>query len=473
VTPRDDAAKAAASIAIETEGLSKRYVAADRSQFTPPVPVLSRLFGNAGSAGSGAGLDDDDDDDLDDLDEGDALDRPVLTESTGATTWLLRDVSVAFPRGAVVGLVGPPDGGKTTLLRIIGGLTQPTVGRATVRGRVSPLVELGATLMRIDRSPATNVRLLARVSGFPTRRVRRRMEGILEFAGASSIRPGTDYPKALLRQLAIATALHVDADIVVIETMKGLDADFRDRCTERLADLGSQGTTVLLVSDDTESMRRICSEVIWFDAGEVVESGNPDHVLDAYRLQAEATSPSASHLDLVLPPAFRTFNKLMSICGARVTAATDVDNPTEPNTLGIEVEIELSQFPLSVRLMVGFYDQNGRRYALSEPEPRPLGPNRRYSARVELPTKILPHGTWHGFVYASIDWERGRAAIAHEDAFAIESNEDAARPLPKTTGVIEIAEDGPWPVTLSQFQITPVSDDGLLPISPGAQPAIP
>ncbi len=198
--------------------------------------------------------------------------------------WALRGVDLEVPSGMTLGIVGRNGAGKTTLLQLIAGTLQPSEGTVEARGRVTALLELG-TGFHPDFSGRENVFLAGAVLGLDRAEMAARFEAIAEFAGIGEFidRPVHTYSKGMFTRLAFALYANLDPDVFLVDEALAVgDPKFRHRCMYHFRQLQERGVTILYVSHDTDSMKRLCHEVAWIDGGELRQRGAPGPVVDAF-----------------------------------------------------------------------------------------------------------------------------------------------------------------------------------------------
>lgn len=196
----------------------------------------------------------------------------------------LRDVTFEVPRGAFFGIVGHNGSGKSTLTSILSGITVPSAGRVRVRGKVLPLLEVGAGFHE-ELTGRENVSLLATVLGVDRKRAEATLPGIVEFAGIEQHldTPVKRYSSGMRARLSFATAICLPADIYVFdEVLAVVDDDFRERCIRTMEDLNASGRTIILMSHDLNLIRHACQSGMWLDHGRVMRTGPIAEVADAY-----------------------------------------------------------------------------------------------------------------------------------------------------------------------------------------------
>lgn len=193
-------------------------------------------------------------------------------------------VSFQVGRGETVGIIGSNGSGKSTVLKIITGVIQATEGEVEVRGRVSALLELGAGF-DMERSGMANLFLNGAVMGFSREEMERKKDRILEFAeiGDFVCQPVKTYSSGMLVRLAFALAIHVEPEILVIDEALAVgDAFFQAKCFHKLEEIKASGVTILFVSHDILSVKKLCSRAVWLDRGHVREAGDAREVCEKY-----------------------------------------------------------------------------------------------------------------------------------------------------------------------------------------------
>jgi ABC-type polysaccharide/polyol phosphate transport system ATPase subunit len=198
--------------------------------------------------------------------------------------WALKDVSFTVERGKTVGVIGPNGSGKSTVLKLISRILEPTSGRIDVGGRVSALIELGAGF-HPDLTGRENVYLNGSLLGFSRREMEAKFEKIVEFSELEKFIdvPIKHYSSGMHMRLGFAVAIHVDPDILLIDEILAVgDQAFQNKCLAKIAELKSQGVTILFVSHDLEAVRNLCTSAIWLENGMIQERGTTDRVIDSY-----------------------------------------------------------------------------------------------------------------------------------------------------------------------------------------------
>jgi ABC-type polysaccharide/polyol phosphate transport system ATPase subunit len=199
--------------------------------------------------------------------------------------WALREVSLAVQHGERIGIVGTNGAGKSTLLRLIARIYPPTFGTLTVRGRVAPLIEMGAGF-NPELSGHDNILLNGAMLGLGRRQMERKVDQILEFTGLREFAelPLKYYSSGMYMRLAFAIATEVEPDILLIDESLGVgDAAFYTRAKERIRQLLDRSHAVIVVSHDLAALRELCTRGLHMRCGQIVDDGPIDDIIDRYK----------------------------------------------------------------------------------------------------------------------------------------------------------------------------------------------
>ena len=188
----------------------------------------------------------------------------------------LADVSFRVGRSEAFALMGPNGAGKSTLLQIIAGILQPTSGQVLTRGRVMPLIGLGVGFSP-ELTGEENIYLNASLFGFDNRDIRDRYDAILDFSQLASFIdvPIKNYSSGMYMRLAFSIAVHLDPEILLADEVLAVgDAEFQEKCLQRVRDMRSEGMTLILVSHSMELVNQFCDRYVRLESGRVVDKGN-------------------------------------------------------------------------------------------------------------------------------------------------------------------------------------------------------
>lgn len=196
----------------------------------------------------------------------------------------LKDISFDVKKGESVGIIGTNGSGKSTLLKILTGVLHPTSGSASVKGKVSALLELGAGF-NPEYTGIENIFLNGRMMKFSREEMEDKMDDILSFAdiGEYVHQPVKTYSSGMFARLAFAVAINVDAEILIVdEALSVGDIFFQNKCFRKFDELKEKGVTILFVSHDIESIRKMTSRVLWIEQGSQMLYGDKVSVCNAY-----------------------------------------------------------------------------------------------------------------------------------------------------------------------------------------------
>lgn len=197
----------------------------------------------------------------------------------------LENVSFEVSKGEVLGVIGRNGAGKSTLLSLIGGILRPTSGHVLVKGRICPLLELGAGFA-LDLTGRENIILNGVLFGLRQYKVEEQMGDIIEFSGLSEFieQPLKTFSTGMQMRLGFAIAVHAQPDILLVDEALAVgDAEFQERCLERIGKLRAQGVTIIFVSHDLEMLEALCDRAAWIDHGRLIVLGDAKEVIQRYR----------------------------------------------------------------------------------------------------------------------------------------------------------------------------------------------
>lgn len=214
--------------------------------------------------------------------------RPLVP--TEESFWALKGVSLNIERGETFGIIGNNGSGKSTMLKLITGISKPTKGYVGVSGRVSALLELGAGF-HPDFSGRENTYLNGAILGLSRKEVDAKFDSIVAFAELQSFidNPVKTYSSGMYMRLAFSIAIHVDPDILVIDEVLAVgDSAFQQKCFDQIHRFKHQGKTIVFVSHVLPTVQSLCQRVAWIDKGELRALGRTEAVLEFYSEQIAA-----------------------------------------------------------------------------------------------------------------------------------------------------------------------------------------
>lgn len=193
----------------------------------------------------------------------------------------LNNISFSIKQGQTVGIIGSNGAGKSTLLKVISRVIRPTQGRVFLRGRIAPLLELGAGF-DYEMTGRENIFLNGAVLGFSRRDIASRIERIIEFSGIGEFidAPVRTYSSGMVARLGFAVATDVQPEVLVIDEILAVgDIDFQKKSTTRILEYYNNGSTILVVSHNPNSIKQLCTHAIWLEHGCIRMMGSVDDVL--------------------------------------------------------------------------------------------------------------------------------------------------------------------------------------------------
>ncbi len=218
---------------------------------------------------------------------------------------VLKDLSFDVQPGEVVALLGRNGVGKSTLLKIISRITEPTAGRVELRGRIGSLLEVGVGF-HTELTGRENIYLNGAILGMGRREIVRKFDEIVAFAEIDEFldTPAKRYSSGMFMRLAFAVAAHLDPEILLVDEVLAVgDAAFQKKCLGKMREVGRSGRTILFVSHNMAAVTNLCSRAILLAGGKVVADGDPQEVAAQY-LAAQAETDRAEY-DLANCPARR------------------------------------------------------------------------------------------------------------------------------------------------------------------------
>jgi lipopolysaccharide transport system ATP-binding protein len=183
----------------------------------------------------------------------------------------LKDINLSIQQGDKIALLGRNGAGKSTFLKLLSRITEPTTGRMKIRGRVSSLLEVG-TGFHPDLTGRENILLNGAIMGMSYQEMKRKFDEIVDFADIEKFldTPIKRYSSGMFMRLGFAIAAHLDSDLLIVDEVLAVgDAQFQEKCLKKMNEIGSQGSTVLFVSHNINSVLSLCNKGIFLEKGEL------------------------------------------------------------------------------------------------------------------------------------------------------------------------------------------------------------
>lgn len=197
----------------------------------------------------------------------------------------LKGVGLTVAQGETVGIIGTNGSGKSTILKIITGVLNPTAGKVQVNGRISALLELGAGF-HMEYTGIENIYLNGTMMGFSHEEITKRLPAILEFADIGDFvsQPVKTYSSGMFVRLAFAVAINIEPEILIVdEALSVGDVFFQAKCYHKFEEFKQMGKTILFVSHDLSSISKYCDKVMLLHKGHKLGEGSPKAMIDIYK----------------------------------------------------------------------------------------------------------------------------------------------------------------------------------------------
>lgn len=197
---------------------------------------------------------------------------------------VLKGISFQVRPGECVAVIGKNGAGKSTLLSLLARVYKPTSGTIDIKGRIAPLLELGAGF-HPDLTGVENIYFNGVILGLTREEMKARTDQIIAFSeiGDHIHAPARTYSSGMLARLGFSVAVHVDADILLVDEVLAVgDYDFERKCYAKIDEFRSKGGTILFVSHQMDAVRRVADRCIWLKDGEIHRVGPPDQVIAEY-----------------------------------------------------------------------------------------------------------------------------------------------------------------------------------------------
>lgn len=198
--------------------------------------------------------------------------------------WALRDVNFNINKGEVIGLIGSNGAGKSTLLKVVSGVMKPTEGKVEVHGVISPMIELGAGFDG-NLTARENIYLNGAILGYSKEFLDSKFDEIVEFSELKDFLevPVKNFSSGMTAKLAFSIATIVNPEILIVDEILSVgDIKFQEKSKNKMMEMIKGGTTVLYVSHSLQSIKELCTRVVWLEHGKVIKIGDTKEICDEY-----------------------------------------------------------------------------------------------------------------------------------------------------------------------------------------------
>jgi lipopolysaccharide transport system ATP-binding protein len=333
--------------------------------------------------------------------------------------WALRDVSFTVAPGEVVGLVGRNGAGKSTLLKLLSRITEPTEGRAVLRGRVASLLEVG-TGFHPDLTGRENIFLNGAILGMKRAEIVRKFDEIVEFSEIAGFldTPVKRYSSGMYVRLAFAVAAHLEPEILVIDEVLAVgDAAFQKKCLGKMQDVATHGRTVLFVSHNLAAVQTLCPRAVMLEAGKVTATGPTAAVLAQYLASGGEDSDTWTRSPDAEQTALQFAHAQVRLAGARLELELTLRStaPHRPAFVAVDVLNELG---------------NGVMQALPTVAPFITDEHAEHAVRVGIDLPPLIPGRYTLTLWAGPHFTETYDVVSRALGFDIETSPTPARTFP-------------------------------------------
>jgi lipopolysaccharide transport system ATP-binding protein len=310
--------------------------------------------------------------------------------------WALKDISFEIGESEIVGIIGVNGAGKSTLLKILSRITDPTGGRAEIRGRISSLLEVG-TGFHPELTGRENVYLNGTILGMRKSELDRKFDEIVDFSGVEKFidTPVKRYSSGMKVRLAFAVAAHLDPEILLIDEVLAVgDAEFQKKCISKMENVSEHGRTILFVSHNMQALTRLCPRAILLNGGVVEADGPSNEIVSSYLDYDKEKKTEKEWLDLSEAPG----DDVVRLHAVRVrTQRGTVQHSVDiQETVYIDMEYEVLES--GNELMIYYHVMNDQGMEVFHPidndpewrrRPRPTG---RFISTTTIPGNFLSEG---------------------------------------------------------------------------------
>jgi lipopolysaccharide transport system ATP-binding protein len=271
--------------------------------------------------------------------------------------WALKDATFHVNQGEVVGLVGRNGAGKSTLLKLLSRITEPSRGRAILRGRVASLLEVG-TGFHPELTGRENIYLNGAILGMRRAEITRKFDEIVAFSECEKFldTPVKRYSSGMYVRLAFAVAAHLEPEILIVDEVLAVgDANFQKKCLGKMNDVAKGGRTILFVSHNMDAVLSLCTHTVLVEAGVVSARMAPEDAVKQYL----ASGNVGADLPLPQKPRYQHKKRDPIFTGLKITGADG--HPGVTHTGGpVTFEIDVENFDDLKNITCGVALQNSR-----------------------------------------------------------------------------------------------------------------
>jgi lipopolysaccharide transport system ATP-binding protein len=209
----------------------------------------------------------------------------------------LNEISFSIATGETFGIIGPNGSGKSTLLKILAGIIYPDSGTVAIHGKIAPFIELGVGF-HPELTGRENVFLYGAIMGVKKKELRERYEDIIAFADLKKFEDMRlkHFSSGMTLRLAFSTAIQTNPDILLVDEILSVgDAEFQQKCNEKIAQLKEDNKTIVYVSHNMDTVKRLTNRCLLLEKGKIVQIGDTPGVIETYQKGRERQNDGVKH----------------------------------------------------------------------------------------------------------------------------------------------------------------------------------
>jgi lipopolysaccharide transport system ATP-binding protein len=210
--------------------------------------------------------------------------KGISSKEASSDFYALEDISFEINEGDRIGIIGRNGAGKSTLLKIISRITEPTSGRLEIKGKISSLLEVG-TGFHPELTGRENILLNGSILGMKRAEITAKTPQIIEFSEIADFidMPVKHYSSGMYVRLAFSVAAHLEPDILVLDEVLAVgDSTFQKKCIEKVQDISKNGGTIIYVSHDNETVKKLTNKTLYLEKGKLKFAGSSESALELY-----------------------------------------------------------------------------------------------------------------------------------------------------------------------------------------------
>ena len=198
--------------------------------------------------------------------------------------WALKNISFEINKGDIFGILGLNGAGKSTILKIVSGILKPTSGSVNIKGKIAPLIELGAGFDP-ELTARENIFLNGAILGYDDKFIKSNFDEIVDFSELRNFldTPVKNFSSGMYARLGFSIATILTPDILIVDEILSVgDFKFQEKSKNKIKEMIEKGITVVIVSHSIDQIRDLCNKGIILEKGEEIKCGNIDEVCDYY-----------------------------------------------------------------------------------------------------------------------------------------------------------------------------------------------